>query len=188
MRLSPPGRRTTGMIAKHASPHSYHWVLLVGRAHANPDPLSRLLAVAYLDEASGILGRGDPRWAVPRAYLRTTGTLEPTVRGGNGRGAMPPAMAGELARITGWLRRHHRGYLDQLGAAIRDGPPHEGFRRLSPKESRRRGFYDPTGRGLLAPHPPPVVTRTPRRSGTESTPGGPDPDELLPWRRLVAGR
>ncbi len=182
LRLQPPSPRTVGLIAKHAAADSYHWMLVAGRAHADPASLSRLLAVAYLDEASGLLGRGDPRWAVPRAYLRRSGALETGEEPGPEADGPPPFVRRELDRISAWLRERHRSYLSDLGEALRHGAPDERFRVLSAADAERRGFLDPTGRGLLAPDPPPVVTRT-RRSGS-----GGDPARRLPWRRFRARR
>lgn len=182
LRLRPPTPRTVGLIAKHASKESYHWMLVTGRTHAEPANLSRLLAVAYLDEASGVLGRGDPRWAVPRAYLRTTGELEAEERPRPDRPGLPPVVRRELGRISRWLVGRHPEYLDLLSEAFRHGPPDDRFRRLTADAADRRDFLDPTGRGLLAPDPPPVVTRTPSP--------GPDlePPDRLPWRRFARER
>jgi len=192
MRLNPPTPRTLAVIAKHASAESYHWLLVTGRAHARPENLARLLAVAYLDEASGLLGRGDPRWAVPRAYLRSGGELETRERPGWDDPGMPPFVRRELSRIAAWLLGRHRAYVESLSRALRLGPGEEGFRRLTSAEARRRGFSDPTGRSLLAPAPPPVVTRT-RAGGDEPGPGAGAGEEgglewRLPWRRFAAGR
>lgn len=179
LRLRPPTPRTVGLIAKHASADSYHWMLVTGRSHAGPRNLSRLLAVAYLDEASGLLGRGDPRWAVPRAYLRTSGELEAEERPRRDDPGLPAFVRRELNRISRWLTARHAAYLEGLGEALRHGPPDDRFRRLTPDDADRRDFLDPTGRGLLAPDPPPVVTRTrPAGDGLE----GPD---RLPWRRFA---
>lgn len=184
LRLQPPTPRTVGLIAKHAAADSYHWMLVTGRSHARPVKLSRLLSVAYLDEASGLLGRGDPRWAVPRAYLRRSGALEteedPRPDGPN----LPPFVEGELRRIAAWLRERHRAYLADLADALRNGAPDDRFERLTAAAAADRGFLDPTGRGLLAPDPPPVVTRTRRREAAAD----PDPDRRLPWRRFHADR
>lgn len=187
MRVRPATPRTVAVIAKHAAPRSYHWLLMTGRRHADPDTLSRLLAVAYLDEASGLLGRGDPRWAVPRAYLRASGDLETTDRPRPDDTGMPSFVARELERIGAWLRARHRPYLEELARALDRGPGEaEGFEPLTPEAARRRGFADPTGRAMLAPDPPPVVTRTPSRAGGD-LPGrareGGDPADRLPWRR-----
>lgn len=182
MRLRPPVPRTVGLVAKHAATDSYHWVLVAGRSHADPGSLARLLAVAYLDEASGLLGRGDPRWSIPRAYLRRSGALE-TVEDPRGEGAgLPDFVRRELDRISAWLRERHRPYLTDLGEALRHGAPDERFRRLTPAAAERRDFLDPTGRGLLAPDPPPVVTRTRAPTGTS------DATRRLPWRRFRAHR
>jgi len=190
MRLNPPTPRTVAVIAKHASARSYHWLLVTGRAHAGPENLARLLAVAYLDEASGLLGRGDPRWAVPRAYLRAGGELETRERPRWDDPGMPPFVRTELARIAAWLLGRHRDYLEALSGALRSGAgPDDRFRGLTPAEARRRGFADPTGRSLLAPPPPPVVTRT--SAGAEAARGGRAPDDpawRLPWRRFAADR
>lgn len=182
IRLRPPTPRTVGLIAKHAAPESYHWVLVIGRVHARPENLARLLAVAYLDEASGLLGRGDPRWAVPRAYLRSGGELEARDPGDPDRGTMPPFVRDELQRIASWLRLRHGEYLADLRRALRSGAPDDRFRRIEPREAEERGFLDPTGRGLLAPDPPPVVTRT------RSRPPLDDPASRLPWRRFHSDR
>lgn len=182
LRLRPPTPRTVGMIAKHASDESYHWVLVIGRVHATPENLARLLAVAYLDEASGLLGRGDPRWSVPRACLRASGALE-TRDASDAEGRPPdPFVREELHRIATWLRRRHRSYLADLRDAIRNGAPDDRFRALEREEAGDRGLLDPTGRGLVAPDPPPVATRT--RPGGESGPAddGTKPDRRLPWR------
>ncbi len=212
MRIRPATPRTAGFIAKHATPESYHWVLVTNRHHARPEPLSRLLAVAYLDEANGLLGRGDPRWAVPRAYLRTSGELEteerpagvgaeerprgPALRrdalttversAGEGASSLAPFVRRELARIAAWLGEHHADYLARLARAFRTGAPEDGFERLTSEAAEARGLWDPTGRGLLAPSPPPVVTRTPAPPSPErSAPASPDRlDRLLPWRRV----
>lgn len=178
MRLRPPTPRTVGLIAKHAASDSYHWMLVTGRSHADTGSLSRLLAVAYLDEASGLLGRGDPRWAVPRAYLRRSGDLETREEPDPDADDLPPFVRRELGRISAWLREQHRSYLEDLGEAFRHGAPDERFRRITAAAAERRGFLDPTGRGLLAPDPPPVVTRT-RRPEPD-----PDPVRRLPWRRF----
>lgn len=182
MRLRPPSPRTVGLIAKHAAADSYHWMLVTGRSHADADCLSRLLAVAYLDEANGLLGRGDPRWAVPRAYLRSSGALEVAEEPDPDTPDLASPVRRELGRIGAWLRERHRPYLADLGDAFRNGAPDDRFRPITPAAARRRGFLDPTGRGLLAPDPPPVVTRT-RPPGPES-----DPGRRLPWRRFHAGR
>ena len=182
MRLSPPTPRTVGLIAKHAGSDSYHWMLVTGRAHADAGNLSRLLAVAYLDEASGLLGRGDPRWAVPRAYLRSSGELETVEEPHPDDPDLPLFVRRELVRISAWLSRRHDDYLADLVEALRHGAPDGRFRRITAEAARSRGFFDPTGRGLLAPAPPPVVTRT-RRSEPDI-----DPDRRLPWRRFPAGR
>lgn len=182
LRLRPPTPRTVALIAKHASADSYHWMLVTGRTHADPEKLSRLLAVAYLDEASGLLGRGDPRWAVPRAYLRSSGELEAEERPRRDDPGLPPFVRRELDRIARWLRERHRPYLELLAEALRHGPPDERFRRLSADDADRRDFLDPTGRGLLAPDPPPVVTRT---RPSEPRLEGPD---RLPWRRFARER
>lgn len=192
MRLNPPTPRTLAVIAKHASAESYHWLLVAGRAHSGAENLARLLAVAYLDEASGLLGRGDPRWAVPRAYLRPGGELATRERPRWDDPGMPPFVRRELSRIAAWLLGRHREYLESLSRALRLGPREEGFRRLTPAEVRRRGFSDPTGRSLLAPAPPPVVTRTPA-AGEESAARGDagaagGPEWRLPWRRFAAGQ
>lgn len=182
MRLRPPVPRTVGLVAKHAAADSYHWMLVTGRSHAGPESLSRLLAVAYLDEASGLLGRGDPRWSIPRAYLRRSGVLE-TVEDPRERGAeLAPFVRRELDRISAWLRERHGSYLADLGEAFRHGAPDERFRRLTAAGAEQRDFLDPTGRGLLAPDPPPVVTRTRPAGGDLGTPRG------LPWRRFRARR
>lgn len=191
MRLRPPTPRTEGLIAKHASPESYHWVLVTGRQHAVPSKLSRLLAVAYLDEANGLLGRGDPRWAVPRAYLRTGGSLETTDRPRWDDPPLDEEVLLELDRIAAWLEAAQLPYLERLRAGLGTSPPPVGFRRLTPEEARQRGVADPTGRALLAPDPPPVVTRTSaaERAGRASA----DDDfgeawERLPWRGFSARR
>ena len=178
IRLRPPGQETAGIIAKHAAPGSYHWVLLLDRGDAEAANVARLLAVAYLDEASGTLGRGNPLWSIPRAYLRSEGTLEVERASRVEARRMEPEVRSELQRVTDWLGSRHRDYLDDLCSALRGKPPDDGFARLDNGDARSRGFFDPTGRGLLAPHPPPVVTRTrPAREGA-----GGDPDRLLPWR------
>lgn len=182
IRLDPPTPRTAGVIAKHASSETYHWMLLTGRHHAEPDNLARLLAVAYLDEASGMLGRGDPRWAVPRAYLRTTGEMDTEDRPRWDDEGLPHFVRTELERIAAWLRRANHAYLDALQGAVRGPEPPDGFERLSPDNARRWGFADPTGRALLAPPPPPVVTRTTRADAEL------DPADRLPWRRYRISR
>lgn len=182
LRLQPPTPRTVGLIAKHAARDSYHWMLVSGRAAAGEENLSQLLAVAYLDEASGLLGRGDPRWSVPRAYLRRSGALETEAEPSRFGRELPSFLEVELRRIAAWLRERHPGYLADLSEALRHGAPDERFRRLTARGARRRDFLDPTGRGLLAPDPPPVVTRT--GPGEKS----PDPDRRLPWRRFRVGR
>lgn len=190
IRLRPPFPGTAGLIAKHAGRRTYHWVLLIGSRHARPGPLSRLLAVAYLDEASGVLGRGDPRWSVPRAYLRTDGCLDTEERPRWDSPGLPPFVREELDRISHWLRDRQGAYLDELIGALRPGAVPQGFERLGPEDTERRGFTDPTGRALLAPPPPPVVTRTrprpedPRQEHTLPH----DPADRLPWRRLHIGR
>lgn len=183
IRLRPPGQATTGIIAKHASRGSYHWVLVLDRPDAAAANVARLLAVAYLDEASGTLGRGDPLWSIPRAYLRDGGLLEVERSNGRGPRAMEPEVRGEMGRVTDWLADRHRPYLEGLCAALSGDPPEEGFTPLGAAGARTRGFFDPTGRGLLAPHPPPVVTRTPA-AGSEVGRGGPggSPDRILSWR------
>lgn len=180
IRLDPPSPRTAGVIAKHASRETYHWMLLTGRHHAEPDNLARLLAVAYLDEVSGLLGRGDPRWAVPRAYLRTSGELDTEDRPRWDDVGLPYFVRRELERIAAWLRRANHAYLDALRGAVRGPEAPEGFEPLSPDNARRWGFTDPTGRALLAPAPPPVVTRTTAADVDL------DPVERLPWRRFRA--
>jgi hypothetical protein len=172
MRLNPPTPRTVALIAKHASRDSYHWLLMAGRSHGGLDPLARLLAVAYLDEASGLLGRGDPRWAVPRAYLRPDGQLHTHDRPRPDDPGLPDDVEAELARIAAWLRARHAGYLSELSRALREGPTDERFVPLTRDEARLRGFADPTGRSLLAPPPPPVVTRTVPDAPRNATPGG----------------
>lgn len=179
IRLRPPTPRTVGLIAKHAGIRSYHWMLVTDRHHARAVPLSRLLAVAYLDEASGVLGRGDPRWAVPRAYLRPTGELDTEDRPRWDSEGLAPFVRRELARIARWLRSAHGPYLATLSQGLREPAPGPGFRALTEKEAELRGFTDPTGRALVAPPPPPVVTRTGPSTGPE--PG--DPVDRLPWRR-----
>lgn len=182
IRLRPPGQDTSGIIAKHASRGSYHWVLLLDRPDADAEGVARLLAVAYLDEAAGTLGRGDPLWSIPRAYLRRDGPLEVERSSRREPREMEPAVRREFRRVTGWLTRRHRSYLEELASALRGDPPEEGFTPLGTAGARDRGFFDPTGRGLLAPHPPPVVTRTP--AGTDGDVRGRSADgrELLPWR------
>lgn len=182
IRLRPPGQDTSGIIAKHASSGSYHWVLLLDRGDAEAENVARLLAVAYLDEASGTLGRGNPLWSIPRAYLRPEGTLE--VERGSREEARPvePQVRSELRRVTEWLGGRHRDYLAGLCSALRGEPPEDGFTRLDNADARNRGFFDPTGRGLLAPHPPPVVTRTRSASGAQRGGSRGDTDRLLPWR------
>lgn len=182
LRLRPPTPRTVGLIAKHASAESYHWMLVLGRADAGQESLARLLAVAYLDEASGLLGRGDPRWAVPRAYLRADGSLERDDREGPPGRALAPFVRRELDRIARWLRGRQAPYLADLEAAFRGGPPDDRFRRLAGLDVERRGFFDPTGRGMLAPDPPPVVTRTGPAGDAD------EPAQRLPWRRFAARR
>lgn len=167
------------MIAKHASDDSYHWVLVLGRVHATPENLARLLAVAYMDEASGLLGRGDPRWSVPRAYLRRSGALEADAPGEGADAAPAPSVRDELHRIATWLRRRHRAYLADLRDALRGGAPDGRFRELGAEEADDRGILDPTGRGIVAPDPPPVVTRTRPTSDGE----GLQEEGRLPWRR-----
>lgn len=181
IRLRPPGARTSGIIAKHASRGSYHWMLLVGRSDAEAASVARLLAVAYLDEASGTLGRGDPRWSIPRGYLRSDGALEVERSGRRGPREMEPEVRAELRRVADWLASRHRRYLDELCTALAGEPPAEGFTRLGTSDARSRGFFDPTGRGLLAPHPPPVVTRT-RGGQSVGARRNPDADRALPWR------
>lgn len=176
IRLRPPGQTTSGIIAKHASPDSYHWVLLLDRPDAEVERVAPLLAVAYLDEASGTLGRGDPRWSIPRAYLEDGGRLLIERSDRAGPREMEPRVRRELRRVTDWLRGRHRPYLSDLCAALRGDPPEDDFRRLGTSDAMSRGFFDPTGRGLVAPHPPPVVTRS-GGSRREA-----DPGEVLPWR------
>ncbi|MDP2480665.1 MAG: hypothetical protein Q8W51_04425 [Candidatus Palauibacterales bacterium] len=196
MRLNPPTPRTVALIAKHASRHSYHWLLMAGRSHGGLEPLARLLAVAYLDEASSLLGRGDPRWAVPRAYLRPDGRLHTRDRPRPDDPGLPDDVESELARIAVWLRARHAGYLSELSRALREGATDERFVALTRDEARLRGFADPTGRSLLAPPPPPVVTRTvpdaPRSAapgGLDTAPGGErtgarESAWRLPWNRF----
>ncbi len=179
IRLRPPTPRTVGLIAKHAGPRSYHWMLVTDRHHARSVPLSRLLAVAYLDEASGVLGRGDPRWAVPRAYLRPSGELDTEDRPRWDSEGLEPFVRRELSRIAGWLRSAHVSYLETLSRALTRPVPGAGFRPLTEEEAELRGFTDPTGRALVAPPPPPVVTRTSRSDAPEPA----DPADRLPWRR-----
>lgn len=182
IRLRPPGQDTSGIIAKHASRGSYHWVLLLDRGDAETVNVARLLAVAYLDEASGTLGRGNPLWSIPRAYLRSDDTLEVERNARQAARRVEPEIRSELARVTDWLGERHRDYLTDLCSALRGEPPEDGFDRLDNADARSRGFFDPTGRGLLAPHPPPVVTRS-RSTGEAPTAGsGADHDRLLPWR------
>lgn len=189
LRIRPPDPETVGVIAKHASARSYHWMLVLAGSHAAPENVARLLAVAYLDEASGLLGRGDPRWAIPRAFLRREGGLDPTVRGLPESAWVPDELGRELEQIASWLEATHSDYLSALRAALR-GRSDERFRLLSVEEAEARGFRDPSGRAILAPHPPPVLTRL--RSGAGNTSGGgaePEgdragtPHRLLPWRR-----
>ncbi len=182
IRLRPPGQGTSGIIAKHASAGSYHWVLVLDRPDAEPGNVARLLAVAYLDEASGTLGRGDPLWSIPRAYLRQGGRLQVERNGRRDPGEMEPEVRTELRRVADWLRARHRGYLDALCDALRGEPPEEGFSRLGTSDARSRGFFDPTGRGLLAPHPPPVITRTGAGGAEAARPRRGHPDRVLPWR------
>lgn len=191
LRIRPPNPETVGVIAKHASARSYHWMLVLAGSHAEPANVARLLAVAYLDEASGLLGRGDPRWAIPRAFLRREGGLDPTVRGLPESAWVPDELGGELEQIAAWLEEGHDDYLDALRAALR-GRPDQRFRRLSEEEAEARGFRDPSGRALLAPHPPPVTIRTGHdassgrsvgRGGRVDRTGDATPDRLLPWRR-----
>ena len=189
LRIRPPNPETVGVIAKHASARSYHWMLVLAGSHAAPENVARLLAVAYLDEASGLLGRGDPRWAIPRAFLRREGGLDPTVRGLPESAWVPADLGRELEQIASWLEASHSDSLSALRAAHR-GRPDDRFRLLSDEEAEARGFRDPSGRALLAPHPPPVLTRV----GAEARSGSPEGDEakqssgasphrLLPWRR-----
>lgn len=178
IRLRPPGQDTTGIIAKHASPDSYHWVLLLDRPDAEPDTVARLLAVAYLDEASGTLGRGDPRWSIPRAYLKNGGALKVERKARAGPGEMEPRVRRELRRVTDWLDSRHSGYLEALCDALRGHPPEGEFRRLGASDAVSRGFFDPTGRGLVAPHPPPVATRS-AADGTRTA-----ARHRLPWRGI----
>lgn len=180
IRLRPPDPETVGLIAKHAAPDSYHWILIAGRSGAEPERLARLLAVAYLDEASGILGRGDPRWALPRASLRSSGELAATERPDSDDPGLPPFVRRELGRIAAWLLGRHREYLEDLAGALRRGPPDGRFRPLGPAEARERAFSDPLGRGILAPDPPPVVTRT-RPAGHGGDPSR-DATDRLAWR------
>ena len=189
MRLRPPTPRTEGLIAKHASEESYHWVLVTGRRAAVPDKLSRLLAVAYLDEASGMLGRGDPRWAVPRAYLRTGGSLETSDRPRWDDPPLAEEVLLELDRIAAWLRSAQSSYLELLQAGFRASPPPVGFEPLTAEEARQRGVGDPTGRALLAPDPPPVVTRTPSERMVREAEARSFEEawERLPWRRSGVG-
>lgn len=176
------------MIAKHAADESYHWVLVVGRVHATPENLARLLAVAYLDEASGLLGRGDPRWSVPRAYLRSSGALEARDADGDEGRRPDPFVREELHRIATWLRRRHRAYLADLRDALRDGAPDDRFRALEREEAGDRGILDPTGRGLVAPDPPPVVTRTRPGAAGSAAGDGAGPERRLPWRTTSVER
>lgn len=188
IRLRPPGQSTSGIIAKHASTGSYHWVLVLDRPDAEPGSVARLLAVAYLDEASGTLGRGNPLWSIPRAYLLQGGRLQVERNGRGEPREMEPEVRTELRRVADWLRARHRGYLEALSDALNGEPPEEGFTRLGTSDARSRGFFDPTGRGLLAPHPPPVITRTGAAGAEPGRPGGDRPDRLLPWRgRTGAG-
>jgi hypothetical protein len=185
MRLNPPTPRTVALIAKHASRHSYHWLLMAGRSHGGLEPLARLLAVAYLDEASSLLGRGDPRWAVPRAYLRPDGRLHTRDRPRPDDPGLPDDVQSELTRIAAWLQARHGTYLSDLGEALRTGATDERFIPLTRDEARQRGFSDPTGRSLLAPAPPPVVTRTVSEgiaSGPDAAGADRDPAWRLPWR------
>jgi hypothetical protein len=179
LRIRPPNPETVGVIAKHASPESYHWMLVLAGSHAGPGNVARLLAVAYLDEASGLLGRGDPRWAIPRAFLRKEGGLDPTVRGLPESAWVPDELGRELEQIASWLESSHDDYLTALRSALR-GRPDDRFRALSDEGAETRGFRDPSGRALLAPHPPPIVTRTGPGAAADRTGG---PDRLLPWRR-----
>lgn len=186
LRLRPPTPRTVGLIAKHASEDAYHWVMVLGRVHATPENLARLLAVAYLDEASGLLGRGDPRWSVPRAFLRSDGTLETDRPGRSGEETPDTFVREELHRIATWLRRRHRDYLSDLRQAFREGAPDARFRALDRAGGGRRGMLDPTGRGLVAPDPPAVVTRTRPRA-----PGAPEDDGPAgrpAWREAATER
>lgn len=176
IRLRPPGQTTDGIIAKHASPDSYHWVLLLDRPDAEVSKVAPLLAVAYLDEASGTLGRGDPRWSIPRAYLESTGSLMVERSDRRAPREMEPRVRCELRRVTDWLGTRHRSYLEDLCTALRGDPPEQGFRPLRTSDAGNRGFFDPTGRGLVAPHPPPVVTRSGRRGPEAGT------RQTLPWR------
>ncbi len=182
IRLRPPGQDTSGIIAKHASRGSYHWVLLLDRGDAEPENVALLLAVAYLDEASGTLGRGNPLWSIPRAYLRPEGTLEVERTSREEARPVEPQVRSELRRVTEWLGGRHRDYIDDLCSALRGEPPEDGFTRLDNADARNRGFFDPTDRGLLAPHPPPVVTRTRSASGAPRSGSRGDTDRLLPWR------
>lgn len=185
LRLRPPSPRTIGLIAKHASEDSYHWVLVLGRVHATTDNLARLLAVAYLDEASGLLGRGDPRWSVPRACLRASGVLETRPDGREAEATPDDATRAELRRVAAWLRRRHDVYLSDLRDALRGGPPDERFRTLDEEGRRARGILDPTGRGLVAPDPPPVVTRTASASPRDDAGSFRD---VPAWRAASIGR
>jgi len=190
MRLNPPTPRTVALIAKHATPESYHWLLMAGREHGGLDPLARLLAVAYLDEASGLLGRGDPRWAVPRAYLRPDGKLHTRDRPRPDDPGLPEVVERELVRIAAWLRARHEPYLSDLSGALRGDLRDERFVPLSAEEARRRGFADPTGRSLLAPGPPPIVVRTAAPECEEEGADrewARDPAWRLPWRRFASG-
>lgn len=182
LRLRPPGQATAGIIAKHASRGSYHWVLVLDRPDAGAQNVARLLAVAYLDEASGTLGRGDPLWSIPRAYLRDGGLLEVERSSRRGPREMEPEVRGELRRVTDWLADRHRSYVAELCAALRGDPPEQGFTPLDNAGARDRGFFDPTGRGLLAPHPPPVVTRTPAAGAEVGHHAAANRERLLPWR------
>jgi len=187
MRLNPPTPRTVALIAKHASRHSYHWLLMAGRSHGGLEPLALLLAVAYLDEASSLLGRGDPRWAVPRAYLRPDGRLHTRDRPRPDDPGLPGAVESELARIAAWLQARHGTYLSDLSEALRVGATDGRFIPLTRDEARQRGFADPTGRSLLAPAPPPVVTRT-VDGGIARARDADDSEReagwCLPWRRF----
>jgi hypothetical protein len=144
---APPVDHVLGMLFKWASVEHRIWMLNVVPGNAAPEVVSRLLAVAILDDEQQLMVPGFmPQRPATAMLLRNY-----AFRISRSRSLAPWAVL-EMDRLARLLREQHETYLEAICAELR-GEARTGFRPLPV------GFIFTNSEGLArrAPNPPSLV-------------------------------